>query len=45
MEEGIGARAVSEILCPVKAMVKVVAPWGCDDLDGFNADTPFPKPL
>jgi hypothetical protein len=26
-------------------MVKVVARWGRDDLDGSNADTPFPKPL
>ena len=37
-------RAVSEILCPVKAAVRVVAPWGRDDLTALNADTQFPKP-
>jgi hypothetical protein len=38
-------RAVSEILCPVKAAFRVVAPWGRDDLTALNADTQFPKPL
>jgi hypothetical protein len=37
--------AVSEIPCPIKAIFRVVASWGRDDLAAVNADTPFPKPL
>lgn len=38
-------RAVSQILCPVKVVFRVVASWGRDDLNVVNAATPFPKPL
>ena len=39
------ATAVSEIPCPIKAIFRVVASWGRDDLAAVNADTLFPKPL